>query len=273
MGDAQKLKKMTLVVAIVISLVAIVISVVMCATPTPAPAPVFRYSANRKVVSREFGHVSKIIHQTWDTIESIPPCCEPVITNNLFLNPDWNYKFYSRDDRRRVIAEHFDARILAAFDKLPTSTASADLFRNCVLFVYGGAYFDIKSACGRLTRTLEHAAGRLVYFKWPYGLGPNDHPHHAATFLFWPAGHWVLKRVIDEIVRRIHISSPQQINNFITLVTGPNVYSAVVCAHVPFEYMLYTDDYFENSFQHDGTGGEYYTYMKSRNMHWSQQKS
>jgi len=42
-----------------------------------------------------------------------------------------------------------------------------------------------------------------------------------------------------------------------------------VCENIPESQLYYTEDYLKGFFVHDGTGGEYYEYMKSRNMHWS----
>jgi mannosyltransferase OCH1-like enzyme len=251
---------------------ALLVSTIILACASIICRPLFFTYHGTQLVSRdEFGSVSKVIHQTWDTVETIPTCCHHVINRNKSLNPDWQYKFYSQVDRRRLVKDHFGARVLNAFDKLPNTTTSADLFRVCCLYVHGGAYCDIKSSCGSLSWIVHRAQGRLVYFRWPYHRSVFDHPDHAATsFLIWPRRHWVLSNVIDEMVRRIDNCHPYVIKKFVTHVTGPNVYSEVVCAHVPRTHMLYTDNYFDSTFQHDGTKGKYYEYMKSSKLHWSQ---
>ena len=223
-------------------------------------------------INYDFGNVPRIIHQTWDTADSIPDCCQKVIIQNKALNPSWAYAFYSLVDRRDLIMKYFDSHILDAYDKLPHTTASSDLFRMCCLYVHGGLYIDLKSSCGDLSWLIEKINQKLMYCKWPYGTGEWNHQHHAATsFLLWPAHHPVLKIAIEEAVRRIRHLLPTEIKKFLTQTTGPDLYAHVVCYHVPMEHVYYTDNYFDGFFKHDGTNGEYYKYMKKNKLHWSQQ--
>ena len=215
--------------------------------------------------------IPKIIHQTWDSWESIPPSCFAVIDRVKQKNKDWSYMFHSMIDRRTLIAANFDDEIVQAFDKLPTSTSQADLFRVCCLYVHGGFYMDIKSECGELSSLNKKLNGKLLYCKWPYGTGPLDHPRHAATFLLWPKRHPVLKAIINEIAKRIHANSVEEIKKNITLITGPNVYADIFWQMIPEHHVYYSEDYVNGFFVHDGTNGEYYHYMKSRKLHWSQQ--
>ena len=165
------------------------------------------------------------MHQTWDTEESIPDCCKKVISQNRTLNPDWVYAFYSLDDRRNLIKNHFESHVLDAYDKLPNSTSLADMFRLCCLYVHGGMYMDVKSSCGDLSWLVHRVNGKLMYCKWPYPYPFFNHKHHAATsFLLWPRHHPVLLNVIEEVVRRIARTSTREKKIFITHITGPDMY-------------------------------------------------
>lgn len=218
----------------------------------------------------------KIIHQTWDSWNTIPPCCYEVIDRNRVQNSEWDYCFYDLKLRRKIITEHFDDAIIQAYDKLPTSTMQTDLFRLCCVYVHGGLYMDIKTKCGALSSL--NLGGKLLYCVWPR-LGPKDHPKHAATsILLWPKHHPVLKSVIDTVTRIIHSCETKNFKldlnkSKITWITGPNVYAEVVCKKVPEEHMFITRNYLNGFFKHDGTDGGYYRYMKSRGLHWSQQKN
>ncbi len=217
-----------------------------------------------------FEKIPKIIHQTWDDYKSIPECCKDVIKKNRIINPNWEYRFYTLSDRRQIIKDNFSERVLKAYDKLSTSTLSADMFRICCLYIYGGIYMDIKSYCGDLNSLPQ--VNKLLYIKWPYYKSKLDHPNHAATsFLIWPAKHWILKKVLDEMIRRIFIHTNKEIKKHITFITGPNLYAQVVCKHVPSKCMYITNNYFNGLFKHDGTNGEYYKYIKLKGKHWHQQ--
>jgi mannosyltransferase OCH1-like enzyme len=221
-------------------------------------------------IIEDFKNIPKIIHQTWDSWDSLPPCCYVVIDRVKKMNKDWEYRFYDKSQRRQLIVENFEERIVEAFDKLPTTTMQADLFRLCCLFVYGGFYMDCKSECGSLSSI--NIDNKLLYCKWSYGMLRSDHPRHAATsFLLWPKKHSVLKDIIDEITKRVHSSNRDHMRKNVTWTTGPNVYSTIVWKKIPKKWIYYTEDYLNGFFIHDGTNGEYYSYMKSRNLHWSQQ--
>lgn len=224
----------------------------------------------RRATGPEFGPIPRVIHQTWESWDDVPPPCRPVIARNLANNPEWEYRFHDAAARRELVRSRFDERTLRAFDKLPTPTLKADMFRLCCLFVHGGLYMDIKTSVGQLESLTP--SGKLVYCRWPYGIGRLDHSMHAATsVLMWPPRHWVLKKVIDRMIYRIEKLSPRRITRMITWVTGPNLYASVVCAHVPKRWMLYSEDYFGGLFEHDGTGGLYYEYVRQRGLHWHQQ--
>lgn len=57
--------------------------------------------------------------------------------------PNMPYKRYNNEELRQFIADHFDADVVAAFDKLRSYSNKADLGRYCLLFANGGWYFDM----------------------------------------------------------------------------------------------------------------------------------
>jgi mannosyltransferase OCH1-like enzyme len=89
--------------------------------------------------------IPKMIHQTWATT-ILPPCLTDTVESLKAANPDWEHRIYDDDASRTFIKEHFPAAVLWAFDTLVPGTFKADLFRYCVLYIYGGVYLDIKYA-------------------------------------------------------------------------------------------------------------------------------
>lgn len=59
-------------------------------------------------------------------------------------NPEFNIYIYNLDDARLFIFNHFDTKILHAFDRLKPIAYKSDLWRYCILYKYGGIYLDIK---------------------------------------------------------------------------------------------------------------------------------
>jgi len=88
-------------------------------------------------------NIPKIIHQTFET-RVLPSRLSAAIDSWLNRNPEYEYKYYDEGDRRKFINIHFDARILAAYDRLIPRAYKADLWRYCVIYIEGGVYVDIK---------------------------------------------------------------------------------------------------------------------------------
>jgi mannosyltransferase OCH1-like enzyme len=212
----------------------------------------------------------KNIYQTWEDPGSIPKCCVPVIEKIRDNNPDWNYKLYNSLDRRNLIKDYFDPDVLKAYDSCKNKAEESDLFRYCVLYTYGGLYLDIKTnVLGNLNDLQDTLGGKLLYCKWPNKLNKCDFYNHAATsILLWPPKHPILYKLIDFVSRRI-LKFP---NSCTTCIVGPNIYAMVITKYIPKEYMYFSDNYVNGFFEHDGTNGEYYNYVKSKKLHWSQNK-
>ncbi|WP_120500469.1 glycosyltransferase family 32 protein [Roseovarius sp. EL26] len=83
-----------------------------------------------------------IIHQTFETND---------VTENMYNaaarwidgNPDFEYRFYDKDDRRALIEAHFGSEQLAAYDKIRHGAFKADYWRYCALYLHGGVYADV----------------------------------------------------------------------------------------------------------------------------------
>ena len=55
----------------------------------------------------------------------------------------WEYKFYDDKDAEAFLSLHFPPEISEAFNSLIPGAFKADLFRYCVLFIFGGVYADV----------------------------------------------------------------------------------------------------------------------------------
>ena len=233
-----------------------------------------------------FGNIPRIMHQSYDRWDDIPPCCLPVIRENQRRLIGWKYIFYDESARRNVCAAYGE-HALNAYEKLKKGAQKTDLFRYCALFLYGGMYLDIKTSVTS-TETGPHQKqvdellqkeSRLLYAVWPLTWRSTSlftslftsSLHAVTSILLWPAHHPVMHCVVEECCRRIQSMSISSIGNsrMIPHITGPEMYTSVVTYHVPPDQMYISYTYFE-LFKHDGTNGEYYNYVKSRKAHWSQ---
>jgi len=90
--------------------------------------------------------IPKNIFQTWYT-KNLPPKMKESVELLKKQNPEFNHFLFDDDDCREFIQENFDVDVLKAFDSLIPGAYKADLWRYCVLYVYGGIYLDIKFHC------------------------------------------------------------------------------------------------------------------------------
>lgn len=90
--------------------------------------------------------IPKNIFQTWYT-KNLPPKMKESVELLKKQNPEFNHFLFDDDDCREFIQENFELDVLKAFDSLVPGAYKADLWRYCVLYIYGGVYLDIKFHC------------------------------------------------------------------------------------------------------------------------------
>jgi mannosyltransferase OCH1-like enzyme len=83
------------------------------------------------------------IYQTWYTKE-LPELLQKNISLLKEQNPEFTFYLFDDNDCREFIQQYFDYSIMNAFDRLIPGAYKADLFRYCILYIYGGIYLDIK---------------------------------------------------------------------------------------------------------------------------------
>ena len=123
-------------------------------------------------------------------------------------NPGYAYAFYDDNKCLAFVKEHFDARVVRAYQALRPGAARADLWRYCVLYVHGGVYIDADCRCLHpLDQWLPMDTDLVVV---------ADHETHPwldlfQAFLACTPGHPLMRRAVDAVVdhaeRRLHAHS------------------------------------------------------------------
>ena len=90
--------------------------------------------------------IPKLIFQTFET-KYFSNEFQTVIDSWKILNPEYKYSLYDAKDREDFIEEYFDNRVLEAYRKIIPGAFKADLWRYCILYIYGGVYIDIDTIC------------------------------------------------------------------------------------------------------------------------------
>jgi mannosyltransferase OCH1-like enzyme len=86
------------------------------------------------------------IFQTWHT-KDLPQKMRERVELLKRQNPRFEHFLYDDNDCRELIKNNFSEDVLNAYDNLIPGAYKADLWRLCVLYIYGGIYMDIKLLC------------------------------------------------------------------------------------------------------------------------------
>jgi mannosyltransferase OCH1-like enzyme len=86
----------------------------------------------------------KKLHQIWITDGDQPPgeYVSTQIARLKHMYSDWEYTMYNKSDLLDFIVKNFDSDVALAFEKVKPYAFKADLGRYCLLYQFGGYYFD-----------------------------------------------------------------------------------------------------------------------------------
>jgi len=90
--------------------------------------------------------IPKYVFMCWSTLQ-LPSKMQEVVHYNQSLNPEFTFYIYDDEQCKEFIQNHFENDVVHTFNKLVPGAYKADLWRLCVLFIYGGIYVDIKYKC------------------------------------------------------------------------------------------------------------------------------
>lgn len=100
-------------------------------------------------ILNKYSFISNIplnIFQSWGTLD-LPLNMKKNVDKLKLDNPEFKYYLYDDNMCRAFIMEYFDEEIVYTFDKLKPGAFKSDLWRLCILYIYGGIYLDIKFYC------------------------------------------------------------------------------------------------------------------------------
>jgi len=90
--------------------------------------------------------IPMIIFQSWHS-QHLPPKMYKCVKKLKHENPEFLYFLFDDAACRELIKTHFHKSVVDAFDKLIPGQYKCDLWKYCVLYVYGGVYLDMKYQC------------------------------------------------------------------------------------------------------------------------------
>jgi hypothetical protein len=152
--------------------------------------------------SKQYDFLPKNIFQTHAST-TLSEGAYQAIQSWRILNPDWTHYYFTDEDQRTFISEHFADDVLWAYDQLIPGAYKADLWRYCVLYVKGGIYVDHKFILNKPLNEIIPADCHFATFK-------DRHQSHKTKWSFkhylWQGfiisepKHPFLKKAIDLVV-------------------------------------------------------------------------
>jgi hypothetical protein len=122
--------------------------------------------------------IPRNIFQTWYTkniSDQFRELTQTWINNNL------NYAYFLFDDNdcELFIKKNFEIQVYNAYCRIIPGAFKADLWRYCILYIYGGVYVDIDTIC---INTIDDYLNNDIEFMTPIDL--NNCPHYGKYNLF-----------------------------------------------------------------------------------------
>lgn len=129
---------------------------------------------------------------TWHT-KDLPQNMNTSVRRLKQSNPEFNFRLYDEEDCKVFIKNNFEEDVLLAYNKLIPSSFKSDLWRYCILYIYGGIYVDIKYRCVNKFKFIA------LTEKEDWIQDANDYGVYNAL-LICKSGNNILKKCINRIV-------------------------------------------------------------------------
>ena len=105
-------------------------------------------------------YIPKTVHCTYHNKDKIP---KRVIENLKQYCKGYEIKIYDDDNCKKIIKQ-VNPSLVKIFDNFAQGAHKADLFRYCVLYLYGGVYIDIKTDFVKdLDKIIDHNKKNTLY--------------------------------------------------------------------------------------------------------------
>ena len=122
--------------------------------------------------------IPKKIFQTWEH-SNIEPEFQQIIDVWKDQNLDYEYIFHDAEQRSKFIQENFEENVANAYNKIIPGAYKCDLWRYCVLYIYGGFYADIDTLClGKLNDLITENIDFIVPID--LNINPTEGEHNLA---------------------------------------------------------------------------------------------
>lgn len=109
------------------------------------------------------------LFQTWET-KNISEDLQQIVNTWKINNPEYNHSLYDSKEREEFIKNNFNSSVYNAYCKIIPGAFKADLWRYCILYMYGGVYIDIYTLC---LGSISNFLNKDIDFMVPIDLNTN----------------------------------------------------------------------------------------------------
>jgi mannosyltransferase OCH1-like enzyme len=176
-----------------------------------------------------YNTIPKIIHQSYKN----------KVKKNMFnatntwkmMNINYSYKYWNDEECYNFILENFDSSVKDAYNMLYAGACKSDIFRLCVLYIYGGLWTDISSICKYPIDKLIDNKNNMIIVK--------DNPSQVKygniyqAFIITEPRNELIKKILDFTVDRVLNNEkynklyPYYSYNTIA-ITGPTIFATAL---------------------------------------------
>lgn len=157
------------------------------------------------------------IFQTWHTLD-LPDHMRNAVNKLKTQNPEFAHYLYDDNMCREFIKNNFANDVLYAYDKLKPGAYKADLWRYCVLYIYGGIYLDIKYNCINNFKLINLTDRE--YWVRDRNINTGDHCIFQALLICLPNNE-ILFKSIYKIVENVKNNFYGEVDGGFLMVSGP----------------------------------------------------
>jgi mannosyltransferase OCH1-like enzyme len=188
-----------------------------------------------------------LTHKSMTYINSKPELRRSV---NSWLKYKKNYRIFYYDNAScdSFIKKNFSNDVYKAYQRLPMAVMKADLWRYCIIYMYGGIYTDADAECMMHPDIFTSPKTLLV-------CGPEKDGIHLCQWCFAAPKHSpIIKSIIDLSVERLLFINQENVNEiYIEECVLPILSKIVICGIPGIMNIYYMKENNEWYLETDGT--------------------
>ena len=170
-----------------------------------------------------------IIHQTF-VYDKLPSKLNDCMKSWIVNNPEYEHHYYTNSECEQIIRANFDPDVYQAYKILIPGSAKANLFRYCILYLFGGVYININCSAKHSLSSIINPDDTCIIMKNYNGFIAIT-PHHE-----------LMRKAIELTVSNVH----NGVENTVKNISGCGVIDSLYHDNHPrfrcdYKYGYYND--------------------------------